>query len=123
DRGFLAELSDRLMARLLPQPNEEHDLTRLVTRLYRKGDAVERLASLSPALFGRLAALFIPREREDAWRPLRAAFVDGFRLLATRVEAQGLSRKLRARSRPSSVAESPFHLFAHIGHQLADACV
>lgn len=123
DRGFLAELSDRLMARLLPRPTEEHDLTRLVTRLYRKGDAVERLASLSPALFGRLAALFVPPEREDAWRPLRAAFVDGFRLLATRVEAQGLSRKLRARSRPSSVAESPFHLFARIGHQLADACV
>jgi site-specific recombinase len=107
DRGFLAELSDRLMARLLPQPSDEHDLARLVTRLYRTADAVERLATLAPALFGRLAAMFVPPEREETWRPLQAAFADGFRLLATRVEAQGLARKLRARSRPSSVTASP----------------
>jgi len=121
DRGFMGEFSDRVVTRVLPQPADEHDLSRVVTRLYGTGDAVERLESLPAESFSKMAALFAPLEREETWKPLQAAFADGFRLLAMRVEAQGLSRKLRARSYPSSVVASPFHRLARASHGLMDA--
>jgi site-specific recombinase len=43
------------------------------------------------------------------WAAVQDAFGDGFRLLATRVRAQGLAEKLRTRSRRTPVAESPFY--------------
>src|SRR6266404_2259176 len=46
DRGFLAEFITRVMRRLLPQPSDQHDLSRLVARLYSGRDAVERLRAL-----------------------------------------------------------------------------
>jgi site-specific recombinase len=121
DRGFLAELSDRLIARLLPQPTDEHDLSRLVTRLYATTDSVERLGSLPADFFHRMAVLFAPLDRPETWAPLQMAFADGFRLLAVRVEAEGLSGKLRARSHPTPVTLSPFHRMARISHRLMDA--
>ncbi|HEX7811288.1 MAG TPA: hypothetical protein VF460_05225, partial [Burkholderiales bacterium] len=121
DRGFLAELTDRLVAHLLPQPSDEHDLARLVTRLYATDDAVRRMRSLPPEAFHRLIGALAPVERPETWAPLQTAFSDGFRLLALRIEAQGLSGKLRARSRPASVTGSPFHRLARASHALMDA--
>jgi site-specific recombinase len=121
DRGFVAELSDRLIVRLLPQPTDEHDLARLVTRLYATADSVERMSSLPAETFHRLAALLAPPERPETWAPLQAAFADGFRLLAVRIEAEGLSGKLRARSRRTSVTGSPFHRLARASQVLMDA--
>ncbi|HEV8647775.1 MAG TPA: hypothetical protein VGR01_19645 [Burkholderiales bacterium] len=121
DRGFLAEFADRVMRRLLPQPSDEHDLSRLVARLYSGRDAVERLRTLAPESFHRLVEPLAPPERPEMWAPLRTAFTDGFRLLAIRVEAQGLSVKLRARSHPTTVANSPFHRIARTSHALMDA--
>ncbi len=121
DRGFLAELAQRVVRRLLPQPSDEHDLSRLVARLYSGRDAVERLRTLAPEAFHRLVEPLAPPERPEMWAPLRTAFTDGFRLLAIRVEAQGLSAKLRSRSRPTTVANSPFHRIACASHALMDA--
>jgi site-specific recombinase len=121
DRGFLAEFVARVMRRLLPQPSDEHDLSRLVARLYTGRDAVERLRTLAPGAFHRLVEALTPPERPEIWAPLRTAFSDGFRLLAIRVEAQGLSAKLRARSHPTTVANSPFHRIARTSHGLMDA--
>jgi site-specific recombinase len=121
DRGFLAEFAERITRRLLPQPSDEHDLSRLVARLYSNRDAVERLRTLVPEAFHRLVEPLTPPERPEMWAPLRTAFTDGFRLLASRVEAQGLSAKLRARSHRSTVANSPFHRIARTSHALMDA--
>ncbi len=121
DRGFLAEFGQRVMRRLLPQPSDEHDLSRLVARLYSGRDAVERFRTLAPEAFHRLVEPLTPPERAEMWAPLRRAFTDGFRLLAIRAEAQGLSAKLRARSHPTTVANSPFHRIARTSHALMDA--
>ena len=121
DRGFLAEFAERVMRRLLPQPSDEHDLSRLVARLYSGRNAVERLRALAPEVFHRIVEPLTPAERPEMWAPLRAAFADGFRLLAIRVEAQGLSAKLRARSHPATVANSPFHRIARSSRALIDA--
>ena len=121
DRAFLAEFVTLVMRRLLPQPSDQHDLSRLVARLYSGRDAVERLRTLAPEAFHRLLEPLTPPERPEIWAPLRTAFSDGFRLLAIRIEAQGLSAKLRARSHPTPVANSPFHRIACTSHALMDA--
>ncbi|HYN28214.1 MAG TPA: hypothetical protein VES94_07945 [Burkholderiales bacterium] len=121
DRGFLAEFVERVMRRLLPQPSDGHDLSRLMARLYSSRDAVERLRRLPSEAFHRLVEPLMPPERPEMWAPLRTTFIDGFRLLAIRVEAQGLSAKLRARSHPTTVANSPFGRIARISHAFMDA--
>jgi site-specific recombinase len=109
-RGFIAELGDRVMSRALPQPPNEHDLARLLSRLYRTKTHAERFARLPPELFSRLADVVRPSGRSDIWSALRREFADGFRLLAARVQAEGLAPKLRARSGPARVNQSPFFL-------------
>ena len=108
-RGFLADFSDRLVSKLLPQPADEHDLARLLGRLYRTRAHVERFARIPAEVFDRIADLFFGDQGQETWNALRSDFADGFRLLAARVQAEGLQEKLRARSRPGSVALSPFY--------------
>lgn len=43
------------------------------------------------------------------WKAVRAVLGDGLRLLATRIRAQGLTEKMRARSARTPVAESLFY--------------
>ncbi|HSN70110.1 MAG TPA: hypothetical protein VLT59_01315, partial [Steroidobacteraceae bacterium] len=98
ERGFLAEFADRLIERLLPRPRDDHDLASVLARLYRTPDHVAALTKMPLGLFGRLLALFDPEDRPGLWKHLRNDFVDGLRLLGTRVRAQGLAEKVRARS-------------------------
>ena len=120
DRGFIAELADRVMSRVLPEPSDDHDLARLVSRLYAGRAKRESFELLAPELFHRIVAAIAPDDRPEIFAPLKAAFADGFRLLAVRVQAQGLSSKLRARSHPCPVAESPFHMLAHASEDVMD---
>jgi site-specific recombinase len=121
DRGFIAELTDRGMGRVLPEPSDDHDLARLVSRLYASRAKAESFQLVASELFHRIVGALAPADRPEIWAPLKTAFADGFRLLAIRVQAQGLSSKLRARSHPASVAQSPFHLLALASHVLMDA--
>jgi site-specific recombinase len=121
DRGFIAELTERVMGRVLPEPSDDHDLARLASRLYASRENAESFHVLAPELFHRIVGALAPADRPEIWAPLETAFADGFRLLAIRLEAQGLSSKLRARSHPASVAQSPFHLLALTSHVLMDA--
>jgi site-specific recombinase len=109
ERGFLAEMSDRMVDKVLPQPLDEHDLSRLLGRLFRTSEQAERFAQLPPEIFDRMVQLLAPPDQPGMWGAVRAAFSDGFRLLATRVRAQGLAGKLRTRSRRTPVAQSPFY--------------
>ncbi|HTS52502.1 MAG TPA: hypothetical protein VMH26_04445 [Burkholderiales bacterium] len=120
-RGFVAEFGDRLMNRILPQPPEEHDLAHLLNRLYRSKRHAERFARWPPELFSRLADLLRPPGRPDIWSALRRDFADGFRLLAARVQAEGLAPKLRARGLPGRVGQSPFVLQQRAADALLDA--
>ncbi|MET0580817.1 MAG: hypothetical protein ABWZ08_02465, partial [Pseudoxanthomonas sp.] len=120
DRGFFTELGERLLARQLPPPSDEHDLSRLVTRRYSTPQAVEHMRRMPVDDFHRLAEALAPSDQRENWAPLRSAFADGFRLLAVRVEAQGLAGNLRSRSHPSTIAASPFHRLAQASHRLMD---
>lgn len=121
DRGLLVEMGNRLVNKLLPSIRSDRDLTHLLQRQYRSQVEVKWFAGIPPRLFARIYSGVIPREASGRTHPLAEAFADGFRLLAVRVEAQGLSDKLRARSRrPSAILESPFHRLAACSEQLAE---
>jgi site-specific recombinase len=120
ERGFLAEFADRLIERLLPRPRDDHDLASVLARLYRTPAHVAALTRMPLGLFGRLLELFDPQDRPGIWTHLRNDFVDGLRLLGTRVRAQGLAEKVRARSPRQPIAESPFYRLAEATDALAD---
>lgn len=106
-RGFLGELIERLLGYVLPSPRDDHDLSRLLRRLYRRERDVEGLVHMRPRRFARLIPLLFPDGRPDHTAAVAASFADGFRLLAARVVSEGLDEQLRARSPRAPVAESP----------------
>lgn len=114
ERGFFAELGERVMGRLVPRPHNDRDLATLLRRLFRSASDVERFDQMPEALFGRFVRLHSLTDHPEVGAGLRRAFADGFRLLATWTQAQGLSPKLRKRSRPCEVTASPFHRIAQL---------
>ena len=121
ERGFLAEFGDRLSARLVPIARDDRDLSRVLRRLFRTKAEVEHFEERPLASFHRLVRFLEGAVPGEAWTPLKSAFADGFRLLATRVQAQGLSRKLRLRGTPGPVSDSPFYRFARASETLVSA--
>jgi site-specific recombinase len=109
ERGFPAELGERVMNHLLPRPRNDHDLGYLIRLLFRSGGDADRLAHMPPERLVRLANALYPADDALARQALKRAFADGFRLLATWIQAQGLSPKLRKRSSACALTESPFY--------------
>ena len=112
DRGFLAELGDRVMEHLLPEPRDDDDLAKLLRTLFHHASEVDRFLRLPRGTRRRAFRLLVPLERPAAWNRLRADFADAFRLLAARVQATGLAENLRERSLPGPVTDSPFYRLA-----------
>ena len=120
-RGFFSEFGDRLANHLLPSPRAERDLRELTRRLYRTERDARLLGDAPLDLFHRVAAALVSAPPPDAWRSVRVAFADGFRLLLTRIESEGLSPKVRARATAGPVSASPFHRVGAAGDALVAA--
>jgi site-specific recombinase len=109
ERGFLAELGERVMNHVLPRPRNDQDLGYLLRRLFQHAADVEQLTVMPVDELAGLIHALSPAIDPDVRQSVRRSFVNGFRLLALSVQAQGLSPKLRRRSRPSELTESPFY--------------
>jgi site-specific recombinase len=120
-RGFLSEFGDRLANHLLPSPGSERDLRELVHKLYRTEAAVASFGGLPLDLFHRVVGVFKEAPVRGSWDGVRAAVADGFRLLLSRVESEGLSPKVRVRASPGPVSVSPFHRIRAAGDALLEA--
>lgn len=121
DRGFLAEGSERLWAKILPEPRDPGDLDRFVRRCFNRESHVARFAGWPPELFHRLVEVTTPGPESPTWSAVSLAFDNALRLLCTRVSAQGLTPKLRTRSRPGPVVNSPFARLPLAGEALLTA--
>ncbi len=108
ERGFLAEASDRLLAHVLPRPRDDHDLARILHRLFPTEAAVRRFERMPHVSFDALVRVLLPVGRSEDWKPIRQAFADGFRLLAQRASAHGLEPRVRARAGDVRVVDDPF---------------
>jgi site-specific recombinase len=129
ERGFVPELGERALNRVLPRPRDDRDLTHLLRRLFHRTAHVERLAQMPGQVLVRLVRVLSPADDPRAIASMRRSFADGFRLLGMRVQSQGLSPKLRMRSRAVVLRDSPFYRIAGVseaiierwlGGQLAD---
>jgi site-specific recombinase len=109
ERGFLAELGERLMNNILPRPRNDRDLGHLLRLLFRSAPDAKRMLLMPDQRLVRLAGALYPAGHPAARAALKQSFANGFRLLATWVQAQGLSPKIRKRSRPGELTESPFY--------------
>jgi len=118
DRGFLSEFGDRLTAKLIPSPRDDHDLSHLVSRSFRRDRDLTLVRGLQPSTFQRAVGILFPSTEPEMAQALRGAMADGFRLLVARVQGQGLSLKLRTRSERRPVAASPFKRLADSGENL-----
>jgi site-specific recombinase len=121
DRGLLPEAIDRLFTILLPAPREETELAKLFLRLFPTQREVERFFSLPAEQLQAAVALLAPVDIPEAWEKPVASLLDAFCLLGARVQGLGLSEKLRVRSGPCPVQESPFYRLGRAGDALVDA--
>ena len=60
ERGFLAELGERVMNKVLPRPRNDHDLGHLIRLLFRSSADAERLVRMPEQRLGRLAHALYP---------------------------------------------------------------
>jgi len=121
DRGLLPEAVDRIFAILLPAPREDSELAKLFLRLFPTAKEVERFFSLPPEQLQSAAAVLAPIDIPEAWEKPVASLLDAFCLLGARVQGLGLSEKLRVRSGPCPVQESPFYRLNRAGDALVEA--
>ena len=121
DRGLLPEAFDRLFNNLLPAPREESELARLFLRLFPAQKEVDRFFSLPPDALNYIVSLIAPVNIPEAWDVPFASLLDAFCLLGARVQGLGLSEKLRLRSNPCAVQQSPFYRLTHAGDDLVEA--
>ncbi len=118
-RGMVVEFWDRLIRRTLPAPRDDHDLGRFLARQFHIDRGADRFRHIPIAIFHRLIDLLFTTEYARINRGLRPAFADGFRLLAAKIEAQGLSADIRERMAGDSVAASPFYRLRTVSEELA----
>ncbi|MGZ3460019.1 MAG: site-specific recombinase [Archangium sp.] len=110
-QGFLGEVSDRLARRLLPSPPENHQLSKLLPRLFPEPEDAACLETLPPALLARLSTLVGGSASPPAREPeavVRADLVDALGLLSAQTAALGLAEDVRERCPEVSFRASPF---------------
>jgi site-specific recombinase len=104
DRGLLAETTDRLARRFLPEPPALHELWMLSSHVIRHLSDLEWLGPSADPLLHRLAALGGP-----VWEPLRVSIHDAISLITTRIAALGMTEAFRTRAVAGAVRETPLY--------------
>jgi site-specific recombinase len=122
DRGLLSETTDRLFARLLPAPRDDHDLYRLLFRMFPHKRDLAYLERIPRGSFARLCRALEGNGPSGADGPafarLQGALTDAWVLISARLQGLGLSHPIRERSRPLPLPQSPFFLLPRAGDRL-----
>lgn len=105
ERGLLAETTDRLARRFLPEPPALHELWMLAGRILRKVDDLSWLSSAADPLLHRLAVV-----GGTVWDPVRGSILDAISLITTRIAALGMAEAFRTRVDVGAIRESPLYL-------------
>lgn len=121
ERGFLAELVERVPRRAIPQPAGELDLSQMLAQVLSSEEERQRWNALDVRAGAALRAFFGDEPGASGSEPLRTAFADALRLLASRAASEALSAKLRERTPPAPLATSAFHRLRRATDALADA--
>ncbi|MDQ3367589.1 MAG: site-specific recombinase [Myxococcota bacterium] len=104
DRGLLAETTDRLARKFLPEPPALHELWALASRIIRTPGDLTWLGPAADPLLHRLAAA-----GGTAWDPVRESILDAVGLITTRIAALGMGEAFRTRAAAGAIRESPLY--------------
>lgn len=109
--AFFQELTDRMSGKLFPALPAPNDLAALFHRLFPDEADGEWVAALPPATLRAIANLLLPPDAEargeSRMRPLRDA-ADALMILASHVQAIGMSQRVRRRTAMERPLDSPF---------------
>ena len=104
DRGLLAETTDRLARKFLPEPPAMQELWMLASKIIRSVDDLVWLGPSADPLLHRLSAA-----GGDAWNPLRDSIHDAISMISTRIAALGMAEAFRTRIGVGAIRESPLY--------------
>jgi len=118
DRGLLAETTDRLARRFLPEPPAMQELWMLASKIIRSVDDLAWLGPAADPLLHRLAAA-----GGTVWDPLRVSIEDAIGLITTRIAALGMAEAFRERTVLGAIRESPLYLLTRAQPQEMPALI
>lgn len=122
--AFFQEFTDRVANKLFPSLPAPNDLAALFRRLFPDEADGGWVAALPPATLSAIGALVASPDTEvggGAWtRPVRDA-ADALMILASHVQAVGLSQRVRRRTAMERPLDSPFANLSAAVHEYVEA--
>jgi site-specific recombinase len=109
--AFFQELAGRLAAKLFPPPPAENDMSALFRRVFpREADAdwVGALPLAALEGIGDLLQHGASADSDDLWASFRRDAADALMILASHVQAIGLSQRVRQRTATQRPLDTPF---------------
>jgi site-specific recombinase len=112
ESGFVSEVLDRFMDKILPRPPHERDLGEVFSRLFSSEHDIKWLERLEGSVLSDIWKLFQYEESGEesrAWDDLRVDMEDSLLFLTGQIRAFALAPKLRVRMNPMArLRDLPF---------------
>lgn len=109
--AFFQELTGRLASKLLPAPPAENDMSVLLRRVFPDDADADWVAALPIALLDGIGDLLhygASVDANDPWSSFRRDAADALMILASHVQAIGLSQRVRQRTATERPLDTPF---------------
>ena len=122
--AFFQEFTDRLASKLLPPPPAANDMARLFRRVFPKESDADWVATLPIEVLNGLSELFhqdVPAESGAAWVNFRRDAEDALMILASQVQAIGLSQHVRQRTAAERPLDTPFAGLVAVVHDYVES--
>jgi site-specific recombinase len=122
--AFFQELIRRFSAKLLPAPPAANDMAVLFRRLFPVDADADWVAGLAPTVLegiGDLLGYAAPQDSQEPWLRLRRDAADALVILASHVQAIGLSQVVRQRTATERALDTPFAGLSSAVHDYVEA--
>ena len=109
--AFFQELSGRLASKLLPAPPAENDMSVLFRRVFPEEADADWVAALPMVALDGIGDLLqhgATVDANDPWSSFRRDAADALMILASQVQAIGLSQRVRQRTATERPLDTPF---------------
>jgi site-specific recombinase len=126
--AFLQELTGRVASKLLPPPPAANDMAVLFRNMFPEQADAAWVAALPAAVLDGIADLIQLGARADAdtgedWSGFRRDAADALMILASQVQAIGLSQRVRQRTATERPLDTPFAGLASAVHDYVEAVI
>ncbi|HEY5308553.1 MAG TPA: recombinase, partial [Casimicrobiaceae bacterium] len=122
--AFFQELIGRFSAKLFPAPPAVNDMAVLFRRLFPTEEDADWVAALAPQVVDGVADLLLHAATQDSqepWLRLRRDAADALMILASHVQAIGLSQVVRQRTATERALDTPFAGLSSAVHDYVEA--